>query len=187
MPIALAGGTDATIVSIVGLVLLPHFTTKEACTLRLVCKDFVKATAEVKWHDLETVVKGDLRSWRACFPKATAANVSGRKDLTDSDFEHLAGLRTLDMRCCTMSATSDTGIGHLAGIHTLDMRDCLPNPNTISKACLAKLKSMGLQLLLCTPPTYLCVAPGCTKWAQRHALGADGNSFCSEEHRGGHQ
>ena len=81
MPIALAGGIHATILSIVGLELLPFFSTPEACTLRLVCREFVGAIADVRWRDGLTVIKGDLGRWRACFPRALSANVSQRLDL----------------------------------------------------------------------------------------------------------
>ncbi len=54
MPIALAGGIRATILSIVGLELLPFFSTPEACSLRLVCREFVGAIAQT------------LCTWLAC-------------------------------------------------------------------------------------------------------------------------
>ena len=92
MPIALAGGVRATILSIVGLELLPFFSTREACRLRLVCREFVGAIADVRWNDTETVINGNLGKWRACFTRARAANVRLRSDLVDADFVHLAGL-----------------------------------------------------------------------------------------------
>ena len=104
MPIALAGGVHATILSIVGLELLPFFSTPEASTLRLVCSDFVGAIADVRWSDTETRINGDLSKWRACFPRARAANVYNRRDLVDGDFVHLAGLHTLDMSRCRPTA-----------------------------------------------------------------------------------
>ncbi len=102
MPIALAGGVHATILSIVGLELLPFFSTLEACTLRLVCREFVGAIADVRWNDIETVINGDLSKWRACFPRARTANVFYRKDLVDADFVHLQACK----RCTWLSATS---------------------------------------------------------------------------------
>ena len=124
MPIALAGGVHATILSIVGLELLPFFSIREACTLRLVCREFVGAIADVRWNDMETWIEGDLGSWRACFPRARAAFVSGRRDLVDADFVHLAGLHTLDMSYCHQGTITDAAFAHLRGIHTLNMGYC---------------------------------------------------------------
>ncbi len=84
MPIALAGGVHATILSIVGLELLPFFSTREARKLRLVCREFVGAIADVRWNDMAWI-RGDLGKWRVCFPRAQAANVFGRRDLVDAD------------------------------------------------------------------------------------------------------
>ena len=105
------------------------FSTREACTLRLVCKDFTQAVREYQWWDRETVIKGEIRLWRACFPRARVANVSShpfpanrRARVVDADFVHFVGLRELNMSWCF--EVTDAAFVHLAGIHTLDMSGC---------------------------------------------------------------
>ena len=46
MRVPLAGGTQETLLSEVGPVLLPFFTTRDACALRLVCREFLAAARE---------------------------------------------------------------------------------------------------------------------------------------------
>ena len=43
MLVPLAGGGQETLLSEVGFVLLLLFTTRDACTLRLVCREFLAA------------------------------------------------------------------------------------------------------------------------------------------------
>ena len=81
MTLPLAGGDAAgqpteTLLSVVGLVLLQFFDTREACMLRLVCREFQEAVAAHPWEDRETVILGSIGAWRACFPRARRANVS---------------------------------------------------------------------------------------------------------------
>ncbi len=46
MLVPLAGGGQETLLSEVGFVLLPLFTTVDACVLRLVCREFLAAVRE---------------------------------------------------------------------------------------------------------------------------------------------
>ena len=75
MLVPLAGGGQETLLSEVGFVLLPFFTTRDACALRLVCREFLAAVSEHPWEDRGTVIKGSIAAWRACFPRARCANV----------------------------------------------------------------------------------------------------------------
>ena len=76
MHVPLAGGGQESLLSEVGSqYLLPLFTTAEACALRLVCREFLAAVTEQPWEDEETVIKGSIAAWRACFPRARCANV----------------------------------------------------------------------------------------------------------------
>ena len=75
MLVPLAGGGQETLLSEVGFVLLPLFSTAEACALRLVCREFLAAVSEHPWEDSETVIQGSIAAWRACFPRAYCANV----------------------------------------------------------------------------------------------------------------
>ena len=56
--------------------LLPLLTTRDACALRLVCREFLAAVTEQPWEDSETVIKGSIAAWRASFPCALRASVS---------------------------------------------------------------------------------------------------------------
>ena len=73
--IPLAGGTQETLLSEVGPVLLRFVSTVDACALRLVCREFLVAVIEHPWEDRDTVIQGSIRAWRACFPRARCANV----------------------------------------------------------------------------------------------------------------
>jgi hypothetical protein len=126
-----AGHPTETLLSEVGLVLLRFFDTREACTLRLVCREFTEAVRVQQWEDRTTVIQGSLAAWRACFPRARCASVRKgewnegfrRAPLKDADFAHFQGLRELDMTDC--EAVSAAAFVHLRGIHTLDMSGCL--------------------------------------------------------------
>ena len=136
--IPLAGGGQETLLSEVGSqYLLPLFSTREACALRLVCREFLAAVSEQVWEDRETMIKGRIASWRACFPRAHCANVTRkyamgppfapvqevrRGTVVDADFVHFEGLRELRMAGCT--SVTDAAFVHLRGINALDMSYC---------------------------------------------------------------
>ena len=113
MLVPLAGGGQETLLSEVGFVLLPLFTTRDACALRLVCREFLAAVTEHPWEDRGTVIKGSIAAWRACFPHARYANVQNFEysgglnkraaPVVDADFVHLEGLRELYMAGCRAS------------------------------------------------------------------------------------
>jgi hypothetical protein len=147
-----AGNPTETLLSEVGLVLLKYFDTREACALRLVCREFVEAVGRQQWEDRETVIKGSIAAWRACFPRARCANVKKIQFLSikeikrsapvvDADFVHFEGLRELDMAGCT--DVTDAAFAHLRGIHTLDTSFC--NQPAITSAAFAHL--VGVQRL----------------------------------------
>jgi hypothetical protein len=132
MLVPLAGGGQETLLSEVGFVLLPLFTTRDACALRLVCREFLAAVTEQPWEDGETVIKGSIAAWRVCFPRARCANVA-RYSMTggemrtapvvDADFVHFEGLRELNMFYC--QDVTDAAVVHLRGIHSLEMVVCV--------------------------------------------------------------
>jgi hypothetical protein len=75
MLVPLVGGGQETLLSEVGFVLLPLFTTRDACALRLVCREFLAAVSEHSWEDRRTAIRGSIAAWRACFPRARCAIV----------------------------------------------------------------------------------------------------------------
>jgi hypothetical protein len=124
--------------------LLPMFTTKEATTLRQLCREFKSTVADFPWEDERTVIVGSVAAWRACFPRARWANVKerwnrGRRTpVEDADFVHFVGLRRLNMTWCT--SITDAAFVHLKGIHTLDMSAC--SQRTITDAAIVHLQGI---------------------------------------------
>ena len=135
--------------------LLPMFTTKEATTLRQLCREFKSTVADFPWEDEETVILGSVAAWRACFPRARWANVrqgwKGRNSpVVDADFVHFVGLRRLNMSCCR--SVTDAAFVHLKGIHTLDMAYC--SQSTITDAAFVHLKGINtLNMAFCHQAT----------------------------------
>ena len=106
----------------VGSGVFGFLTTRDARALRLVCHLCCTDVTAARWLDMETRITGSLAAWRACVPGARTANVEGRRNLTDADFAHLAGVKTLKMGQC--SRITDAGLEHLRGIHMLQMWHC---------------------------------------------------------------
>ena len=127
---AFAGGAlPTTILSCCARALLPLLSTRAVLPLRATCMEAAAAIAAHPWEDSETLIRGRVRDWRACFPRARAANVADtylfcapRQAPGDADFVHLAGLRALNMR--GSNGVTDAAFANLAGIHTLDMGGC---------------------------------------------------------------
>ena len=124
---------------------MSFLTQEEALPLRAASRACRDAVAEHAWSDFEehepwsrgsSRIMGSLASWRRCFPRATAVNVYGRRDLTDADFVDLRGIRKLDMRYCKL--VTDAGLAHLSGIHTLNMNCC----TLVTDAGLAHLRGI---------------------------------------------
>jgi hypothetical protein len=158
--IPLAGGGQETLLSEVGFVLLPLFSTAEACALRLVCREFLAAVTEHPWEDRGTVIQGGIAAWRACFPHARCANVQKRAmggganiraaPVVDTDFVHFEGLLELYMVGC--EDVTDAAFAHLRGIHTLDMSGCYQT--TITDAAFAHLAGIQrLSMMFCGQDT----------------------------------
>ncbi len=100
--------------------LLPMFTTKEATVLRQLCREFKATVADFPWEDANTVIKGSVAGWRACFPRARWASVHilrWRTPLVDADFVHFKGLWGLRMGEC--KRITDAAFVHLKGIRYL--------------------------------------------------------------------
>ena len=159
MRVPLAGGTQETLLAEVGPVLLPFFCTRDACALRLVCREFLAAVSEHPWEDRDTVIQGAIGAWRACFPHARCANVQKCDELcevarvapvVDADFVHFEGLRELYMADCR--DVTDAAFVHLRGIHTLDMSFC--EQSAITDAAFAHLAGIKrLSLWRCNQAT----------------------------------
>ena len=144
MGVSLAGGKGHSLLAECPGVLLQFFDTRQACALRLVCREFQAAVAAYPWEDRGTVILGSIGGWRACFPRARCANVNKLRRVSpvvDADFLHFVGLWELNMTHCR--AVTDAAFVHLQGIRVLDMSFC--NQPTITDAGLAHL--VGIQKL----------------------------------------
>ena len=160
--ITLAGATGRTLLAECPGALLQCFSTPDACGLRLVCSEFQAAVAAHPWEDRETVIKGDIGGWRACFPRARCANVNmytRRSPVVDADFVHFVGLWELNMARCR--AVTDAAFVHLRGIRVLNMSRC----TQLTDAAFAHLK--GIQTLL----MYGCKQPTITDAGLAHLRG----------------
>ena len=191
---AFAGGTlPSTLLSACAGALLPLLSSRAALPLRAACREAAAAVASHPWEDCETLIRGSVGAWRACFPRARAANVaqsfegdewrltpvadadfvhleglwelnmSGCTDVTDAAFARLAGIRTLNMSHCTQEGITDAAFAHLRGIHTLNMGSCYQQG--ISDAAFAHLA--GIHTLVMS----LCSQDGITDAAFEHLRG----------------
>ena len=181
MRVPLAGGTQETLLSEVGPVLLRFVSTADACALRLVCREFLAAVSEHPWEDRDTVIQGAIGAWRACFPRACCINVQrwarGSAEiraapLVDADFVHFEGLRELYMANCV--GVTDAAFAHLRGVRSLDMSFC--EQPAITDAAFAHLA--GVQRL----SIYGCAQATITDAAFAHLRGIQllNMSACSQ-------
>lgn len=141
---AFAGGKDKfTILSAKSVphVLLSFFTTKTILPFRITCKDALKEVAEKPWHDTCTLIRRSVWNWRACFPRASAANLrrdlgfSGRcSTVYNGDFFYFRGLEYLNIAGCR--DFTDEAFEHLRGIKHLNMAMC----RTVTDAALINLR-----------------------------------------------
>ena len=114
----------------------------EALGLRAASRSCREAVAAHAWSDWDEEGKrphivGSVASWRACFPKARAANMSGNKTVTDADFVLLEGIHKLNMASCNQATITDAAFAHLRGIYSLNMNSC--KQATITDAAFANL------------------------------------------------
>ena len=165
----------------VGGGILRFFDTREARAIRLVCSEFREAVAVAPWADAKTRITRNAGAWRACFPRATTANISvewsyprRHNAIVDVDFVHFEGLHTLNMGKCSQPGITDAAFAHLTGIHTLDMRLC--SQAGITDAAFAHLKGIH------TLNMSWCVQAGITDAAFAHLTGIHTlyMSYCSQ-------
>ena len=116
--------------------LLPYFTIEEACSLRLINKEFNEIVTKYPWDDMKTKIKGSIKSWRKCFPNARSANVHN-KILYDCDFNYFEGLEKLNIgRSITNENpiyVTDVGFMKLDKLKSLNMLDCRTIPESALK------------------------------------------------------
>jgi hypothetical protein len=96
MLMPLTGGRQETLLSEVGFVLLPFLSTRNACALRLVCREFLAAVREHPWEDRDSVIQGSVAAWRACFPHELSCMCNTMASVLQSS---LAGLFARGVTC----------------------------------------------------------------------------------------
>ena len=84
-------------------------------------------------------IVGSLADWRAAHPKALRANINGRRDLCDADFQHLVGIKALTMIDCDQPTITDAAYAYLNGIHTLRMWGCAQTRTGIQGPAFAQM------------------------------------------------
>jgi hypothetical protein len=162
--IPFAGGDgDYSILSVlfgphsIGEGLFSFLTMKDSNKLRGQCVECRDAIMAFEWMDPLSRITGNLKAWRAAFPLARVVNVSGRYNITDTDFVHIRGdarvrLHTVNIGRCRNLRITDAAFVHLRGIHTLDMSDC--KQETITDAAFVHLRGIHtLSMQGCTQRT----------------------------------
>ena len=93
-----------------------------ARALRLIDKNFKQAVADSTWADLMTRITGSVANWSLSFPRAVAANLSGRHDLTEADFSrHFTRLRELILTKCESPCVLDGAFARHCSLVHLDL------------------------------------------------------------------
>ena len=130
----------------------------EVLGLRAASRACREAVAAHEWGDFDkdngkrSHIGGSLAFWRACFPKAVAANIRDNKTVTDADFVHLRGLVLLLMNGCNQETITDAAFAHLRGIYSLHMGGC--NQSAITDAAFAHLQGIrALNMNNCSQAT----------------------------------
>ena len=95
------GNNSSTILSNISNALLPMFTIIDACSLRLLCKEFNESVTDFRWDDSTTRVTKFIHLWKICFPHAKTINISNTK-ITDLDFIHLKHVNKINMANCNL-------------------------------------------------------------------------------------
>lgn len=124
----LAGDGAHTVISVAFGGLFPFFTTDEARTLRLICREFRDTVAAFPWTT-GSPVRSRVRSWRRSFPLARVADISYvptnrhvvYPGIGVADYIYFQGLRELN---AAASQVTDEIIPYLRGIRTLNLARC---------------------------------------------------------------
>jgi hypothetical protein len=111
--------------------LLPYFTIEDACSLRLINKEFNEVVTKYPWDDMKTKIRGSIKLWKKCFPNARSANVHN-KILHNSDFDYFEDLQKLDISRSITNENpiyvTEVGFIKLSKLKLLKMLDCRTIP-----------------------------------------------------------
>jgi len=108
--------------------LFPFFSTHDIIPCRSVCKEFKDTITNYIWDDTHTIIKGDIRKWRECFPNAKTAIISNnyarKYKITSYDikFLGLSGITYLDISNCNTITNDD--IKYLVNLKCIIINNC---------------------------------------------------------------
>ena len=144
--------------------------TMDANQVRSVCKVLLTAVTLFPWADMRTRITGSLQAWRVCFPRARAASVRGRTELSDADFVFFAGIKSLDMG--GVNGISDAAFTHLRGVTRLLMPHCdSPRITELALDSIAGVRELDVSFCTQLPDAafkrlagvHTLIAGGCTQ------------------------
>lgn len=104
-----------------GCGVLGYLNTLEAVAWRTAHRAAREAVAEFVWTDTKTRIAGSMGLWRACFPRATKANLSCRSNLRHHEFPHLVGVTWLDLSHCDCYSICNATFRFLAELRVLNL------------------------------------------------------------------
>jgi hypothetical protein len=100
--------------------LLDFMNTREAAGLRACNRVAKAAVARYAWGDLKTRII-HVRHWRACFPRATKANLSHHPSLAHYEFNYIEKITHLDLSYCESYSFLNESFAYLQELRYLDM------------------------------------------------------------------
>jgi len=105
-----------------GLGILSFLDKKNIETLKSTSFGLRKAVLDAEeFGHKNKIIKGPLKIWREEHPKAKYANISGRNDLENSDFQYLQGIEEIYMSNCDNNKYDRRAFKHLSAAKTLDI------------------------------------------------------------------
>lgn len=108
--------------------LFPFLSTHDIIPCRLVCKEFKDAITNYIWNDIHTIIYGDIKRWRECFPNAKTVIISNnyarKYKITSYDikFLGLSGITYLDISNCNTITNDD--IKYLVNLKCIIINNC---------------------------------------------------------------
>lgn len=107
---------------------LGYLNTREACPFRTANRCAKAAVRRFAWGDTQTRIAGSMASWRACFPKATKANLSRRSNLRHHEFPNLRGVTYLNLSYCECYSICNETFAYLSEVRILNFANSWQDP-----------------------------------------------------------
>ena len=104
-----------------GCGVLGYLNTLEAVPLRTANRAAREAVRDFVWTDPNTRIAGKMGAWRACFPRATKANLSRRSKLLHYEFPNLTGVTWLNLSFCECYSICNATFRFLSELRVLNL------------------------------------------------------------------